>query len=185
MPYLSISVTEEAGEGDISKPSARKADSWMVLSSDKRADSRMALFFLRPGQVAIIMSAMVSVTRQLLHGSGTGPIAPTTQPGGHAEGVARAPLGGAAATPGTGAPGKVQAIGALDAPTSAGIFIGVKVHVTPVTAAQPQPDAHILLDAPTEPGTPGMSKGACAEQPCLVIQRVEVFRTEETVVLDT
>ena len=79
----------------------------------------------------------------------------------------------------------MQAIGALAAPTSAGIFIGVKEHVTPVTAAQPQPDAHILLDAPTEPGIPGMSKGACAEHACLVIQRVEVFRTEETVVLDT
>ena len=92
MPYLSISVSEEAGEGDISKPSARKADSWMAPSSDKRADSRMALFFLRPGQVAIIMFAMVSVTLQLLQGSGTGPIAPTTQPGGHAAGVARAAL---------------------------------------------------------------------------------------------
>ena len=180
MPYLSISVTEEAGEGDISKPSARKADSWMAPPSDERADSRMALFFLRPGQVAIIMSAMVSVTLQLLQGSGTGPIGPGTQPGGHWEGVA---LFAAIAI--VGVRGKVQGIGALAAPASGGIFIGVKVHVTPVTAAQPQPDAHILLDAPTDPGIPGMSKGACAEHACLVIQRVEVFRTEETVVLDT
>ena len=177
MPYLSISVREEAGEGDISKPSARKADSWMAPSSDKRADSRMALFFLRPGQVAIIMSAMVSVTLQLLHGSGTGPIAPGTQPGGHA--VAVPP------EPGVGAPAKVQASGPLFGATSAAKFIGGRVHVTPVSAAQPQPAAHILLTAPPDMGTPGMSKGACAEHACLVIQRVEVFRTEETVVLDT
>ena len=181
-----MSATEVAREGDISKPSVRKGDSWIVPSSDERADSRIALFFLRPGQVEIILSAMESVTVQLLQGSGVGPIAPTTQPGGHAEGVARAPLGGAAATPGTGAPGKVQAIGVLRAAgISGGIFIGGKEQVTPLTAAQPQPDAHILLDAPTEPGIPGISKGACAEQACLVIQRVEVFRTEETVVLDT
>ena len=178
MPYLSISVTEEAREGDISKPSAIKADSWMAPPSDKRADSRMALFFLRPGQVAIIMSAMVSVTLQLLQGSGTGPIAPTTQPGGHAAGVVPP-------TAGVGAPAKVQAIGVLLGATSTAKFIGGRVHVTPVSAAQPQPAAHILLDAPPDAGIPGMSKGACAEQPCLVIQRVEVFRTEETVVLDT
>ena len=161
----------------------------MVPPSDERADSRMALFFLRPGQVAIIRSAMVSVTRQLLHGSGTGPIAPTTQPGGHAAGVGIGlpPPTGAAArvTPGTGAPGKVQAIGVMRAAGRRGIFIGVKEHVTPVSEAQPQPAAHILLDAPPDMGTPGMSKGACAEQACLVMQRVEVFRTEETVVLLT
>jgi len=179
---LSISVTEEAGEGDISKPSARKADSWMVSPSDERADSRIALFFLRPGQVAIIMFAMVSVTLQLLQGSGTGPIGPGTQPGGHAAGVA---LGGVPPGAGVGAPAKVQAIGALAGPISGGIFIGVREHVTPVSAAQPQPAPHILLTAPPDAGTPGMSKGACAEQACLVIQKVEVFRTEETVVLVT
>ena len=81
-----MSVTEVARDGDISKPSVRKDDSWIVPSSDKRADSRIALFFLRPGQVEIIMSAMVSVTVQLLQGSAVGPIAPTTQPGGHGAG---------------------------------------------------------------------------------------------------
>ena len=56
-----MSVTEVARDGDISKPSVRKGDSWIVPSSDKRADSRIALFFLRPGQVEIIMSAMVII----------------------------------------------------------------------------------------------------------------------------
>ena len=81
-----MSVTEVARDGDISKPSVRKGDSWIAPPSDKRADSNIALFFLRPGQVEIIMSAMVSVTVQLLQGSGVGPIAPTTQPGGHGAG---------------------------------------------------------------------------------------------------
>ena len=123
---------EEADDGDIS------------VRSDKRADSKIALFFLRPGQVATIMSAIESVTVQLSHGSLMGRTGPGTQPAGH-NGTPPAPL----APP---APKMRHRAPAAPVP-----------HITPVSAAQAHPVAHILGPmglAPPPAGTPGGSKGA-------------------------
>ena len=111
------------------------------VRSDKSVDSRIALLFLRPGQVATIMSAMESVTVQLLHGSLMGRIGPGTQPAGQN----RTPL----APP---APGMRHRPPAAPVP-----------HITPVSGAQAHPVAHILGPmglAPPPAGTPGGSKGA-------------------------
>ena len=62
LTHLSMSAWEE-GEGDMLNPS-------------NSMESRIALFFLRPGHGGIIMSAIELVTVQLLHGSGIGPIGP-------------------------------------------------------------------------------------------------------------
>ena len=121
---------EEADDGDIS------------VRSDKKADSKIALFFLRPGQVATIMSAIESVTVQLLHGSLMGRIGPGTQPAGQ-NGTPLAPP----------APGMRHR-----APPAAPV-----PHIIPVSGAQPHPVAHILGPmglAPPPAGTPGGSKGA-------------------------
>ena len=112
LTHLSMSPWED-GEGDMLNPS-------------KSADSRIALFFLRPGQGGTIMSALELVTEQLLHGSG--PIIPPpapgtkTQPGGQR--LEPAPVAAKAA------PGSLQPAG----------------HTT-VAATQPQPAEHILTPA--------------------------------------
>ena len=140
----------EVGDGDIFRP-----------SSDS-ADSRIALFFLRPGQTGIIMLAMESVTVQLLQGSGMGLIGPATQPAGQAGPVPPEP-------------GILQAV-------PAGTPLG---QVTPVIGAQAQPVAHILVPPPGAAGAPGASKGSFLSQDSFVKQRVEVLRMEVTVVLVT
>ena len=122
---------EVADDGDIS------------VRSDKRADSRIALFFLRPGQVATIMSAIESVTVQLSHGSLMGRIGPGTQPAGHN------------GTPmGVGPVPKMRHRAPAAPPVP---------HITPVSGAQAHPVAHILGPiglAPPPAGAPGGSKGA-------------------------
>ena len=137
-----------AGDGDISVVSSRKAD------------SRIALFFLRPGQVATIMSAIESVTVQLLHGSGMALRPPGTQPKGHIA-LRRA------------APSKSTQL---------------RGHITPVIPAQPHPVLHILGPiglAAAAAGAPGGSKGGCEAQDGFVKQRVDVLIVVVTVVLVT
>ena len=136
------------GDGDIS-----------VVSS-RNAGSRIALLFLRPGQVATIMSAIGSVTVQLLHGSGMALRPPGTQPKGHIA-LPAAPL-----------------IKSLH----------VRGHTTPVIPAQPHPVLHILGPiglAAAAAGAPGGSKGGCDAQDGFVKQRVDVLIVVVTVVLVT
>ena len=154
LTHLSMSAWEE-GEGDMLNPS-------------KSADSRIALFFLRPGHGGIIMSAIELVTVQLLHGSGIGPIGPCTQPA-----AQRGILGAALAGGNTqiGLPG-----------AAGGAPLG---HIT-VAATQPQPVAHVLVGAAAAiAGAPGGSKGAVWSHDRFEKQSVEVVWVEMTVVLVT
>ena len=144
------------------------------------ADSRIALLFLRPGQVATIMSAIESVTVHLSHGSGMawgtlgaaaipGGAGPVTHPGG--QGMIPGPVGGRIP-----APGIMQPVG----------------HITAVFRAQPHPVAHILDPMGLAPAAaaagapaPGGSNGGCEAQDGFVKQRVDVSIVVVTVVLVT
>ena len=144
----------EGGDGDIFSP-----------SSDS-TDSRIDLFFLRPGHTGSIMLAIGSDIVQLLHGSGTGFAArpgPGTQPAGQSG------FAGPAAAGGLPEPGIKQLAG----------------HIT-LASAQLQPAAHILLIiiAPAA-GGPGGSKGSFWSQDSFMKQRVDVVRVVVTVVLVT
>ena len=142
-----MSEWKMTGDGDIS-----------VVSS-RNAGSRIALLFLRPGQVATIMSAIGSVTVQLSHGSGMAIRPPGTQPKGH--------------------------IALRTAPSKSTQLRG---HITPVIPAQPHPVLHILGPmglAAAAAGAPGGSKGGCEAQDGFVKQRVEVSTVVVTVVLVT
>ena len=142
----------EEGEGDMLNPS-------------NSTDSRIALFFLRPGHGGIIMSAIELVTVQLLHGSGIGPAGPCTQPAG--QGI----RGGSKA--GEPSPGSVHLIAA-----------GAVGHTT-LRGTQPQPVAHVFDVAPRDAGGPAGAKGDIWLHDRFVKQRVDVVRVEVTVVLVT
>ena len=134
-------------------------DGDISVVSSRKAGSRIALLFLRPGQVATIMSAIGSVTVQLLHGSGMALRPPGTQPKGH--------------------------IALRTAPSKSTQLRG---HTTPVIPAQPHPVLHILGPiglAAAAAGAPGGSKGGCDAQDGFVKQRVDVLIVVVTVVLVT
>ena len=156
--HLSMSGWE-GGDGDMFNPSSVSAD------------SRIALFFLLPGQTGSIMLAIGSDIVQLLHGSAIAsalgrPLGLGTQPAGQRGQRGPVPVAqlGSGPEPGIKHPGG---------------------HIT-LASAQLQPAAHILLIiiAPAA-GGPGGSKGSFWSQDSFMKQRVDVVRVVVTMVLVT